>query len=121
MRSANSLRATLLAAPVLCLGLSGCVGMNPVSAVVGMAGMAAANSMGMAQSSVISPQEQGKYASMSCTELRQTTANYEEARNHGPAPKKYGGMAPAGKMAIVNNVIVTRLAYLKQLVASKGC
>ncbi|RUX23197.1 hypothetical protein EOA13_34455 [Mesorhizobium sp. M7A.F.Ca.US.011.01.1.1] len=116
-----STRYTLLAAPLLCLGLSGCVGLNPVSAVVGMAGMAAANSVGLAQSGVISPQEQAKYASMSCTELRQSMANYEEAKNHGPAPKKYGGMAPAGKMAIVNNVIATRLAYLKQLVASKGC
>ncbi|TIT03683.1 hypothetical protein [Mesorhizobium sp.] len=110
-----------LTGPLLCLGLCGCVGINPVSAVVGLGGMAAANSIGMAQSGVISPQEQAKYASMSCTDLRQLMANYEEAKNHGPAPKKYGGMAPAGKVAIVNNVIGTRLAYLRQLSASKGC
>ncbi|RUZ76483.1 hypothetical protein EN943_17075 [Mesorhizobium sp. M7A.F.Ca.US.006.01.1.1] len=116
-----SVRHTVMAAPVLCLGLSGCVGINPVSAVVGMAGMAAANSAGMAQSSVISPQEQAKYASMSCADLRQLMAGYEEARNHGASVKKYGGMAPAGKTAIVNNVIGTRLVYLRQLVASKGC
>ncbi|MBA1143947.1 hypothetical protein [Mesorhizobium neociceri] len=116
-----STRSSLLAAPLLCLGLSGCVGINPVSAVVSMAGMAASNSIGMAQSGVISPQEQAKYASMSCLDLRQLMAGYEEAKNHGPSMKKYGGMAPAGKMAIVNNVIGTRLAYLRQLAASKGC
>ncbi|QND67943.1 hypothetical protein HB777_31010 [Mesorhizobium loti] len=117
----NAARHAILAAPVLCLGLCGCVGINPVSAVVGMAGMAAANSVGMAQSATISPQEQAKYASMSCADLRQLTANYQGAQGAGPAPKKYGGMAPAGKMAIANQVISTRLAYLKQLVASKGC
>jgi hypothetical protein len=58
---------------------------------------------------------------MSCADLRQLTANYQTAQGAGPAPKKYGGMAPAGKMAIANQVIATRLAYLKQLVASKGC
>ncbi len=116
-----SLRGTVLAAPIVCFSLAGCVGVNPVSAVVGMAGMAAANSIGMAQSAVISPQEQAKYANMSCADLRQLTSNYEMAQGAGPAPKKYGGMAPAGKMAIVNQVIGTRLAYLKQLIWSKGC
>ncbi|MER8378265.1 hypothetical protein NKJ36_15615 [Mesorhizobium sp. M0142] len=116
-----SLRYAFLAAPMLCLGLSGCVGLNPISAAVGLGGMAAANSIGMAQSGVISPQEQAKYAGMSCAELRQQAAGYEEARNHGPSPKKYGGMAPPGKTAIVNNVIATRLAHLHKLIASKGC
>lgn len=101
--------------------LSGCVGINPVSAVVGMAGMAAANSIGMAQSAAISPQEQAKYASMSCPELRQLTSNYETAQFAGPAPKKYGAMAPVGKMAIAKQIITTRLALLKQLSASEGC
>ncbi|TPI52785.1 hypothetical protein FJ417_26855 [Mesorhizobium sp. B3-1-7] len=96
-------------------------GLNPLSAAIGLGTMAAADSAAASQAGVITPQEQAKYAGMSCAELLQLTANYAAAQGARPAAKKYGGMAPAGKMAIANQVISTRLTYLKQLVASKGC
>ncbi|RUU11313.1 hypothetical protein EOD23_10890 [Mesorhizobium sp. USDA-HM6] len=96
-------------------------GLNPLSAAIGLGTMAAADSAAVSQAGVITPQEQAKYAGMSCTELRQLTANYAAAQGAHPSAKKYGGMAPAGKLAIANQVISTRLTYLKQLVASKGC
>lgn len=102
------------------LGLvSGCL--NPVSATIGLGTMAASNSMGLAKASVISPAEQAKYAAMSCPDLRQLAANYENASSASPAPKKYGGMAPPGKQAIADAVIATRLDYLRTLVASRKC
>ncbi|TPI37631.1 hypothetical protein FJW07_17825 [Mesorhizobium sp. B3-1-9] len=109
----------------LAMGAVGAVagggGLNPLSAAIGLGTMAAADSAAASQAGVITPQEQAKYAGMSCAELRQLTANYAAAQGARPAAKKYGGMAPAGKMAIANQVISTRLTYLKQLVASKGC
>ncbi|TPK89858.1 hypothetical protein FJ567_30055 [Mesorhizobium sp. B2-4-16] len=101
--------------------MAGGGGLNPLSAAIGLGTMAAADSAAASQAGVITPQEQAKYAGMSCAELRQLTANYAAGQSARPAAKKYGGMAPAGKMAIANQVISTRLAYLKQLVASKGC
>lgn len=98
----------ILSAPFLGLLLSGCVGINPV-----------ANSIGMAQAGVITPQEQAKYQAMSCSQLRQMTANYETSLTASPAAKKYG--SAAGKPAIVMEVITTRLSHLKKLMASKGC
>lgn len=91
------------------LCLSGCV-VNPIS-----------NSIGMSQAGVITAPEQAKYQSMSCPELRQMAANYETGLTASPAAKKYGGAAPAGKHAIAMKVITTRLAYLKKVIASKGC
>ena len=100
----------------------GAGGVNPLSFGIHQATTAAATANGMAKSAVISPQEKAKYAAMSCPELRQMIANYEVGLTASPASKKYGaGGAPAGKMAIVKQVITTRLAYLKQLSASKGC
>jgi hypothetical protein len=96
-------------------------GVNPLSLGIHQAVSTASTANGMAKSAVIGPQEQAKYAGMSCTELRQLTANYQAGLSAAPAQKKYGGGAPAGKHAIAMQVINTRLAYLKQLSASKGC
>lgn len=90
--------------------LSGCVGGNPIS-----------NSIGLAQAGAITSQEQARYESMSCPELRQMAASYETGLTASPAAKKYGGTAPAGKHAIAMKVITTRLAYLKKVMAGKGC
>ena len=85
-------------------------GANPLSLGIDAANSAAANSIGMAKSSVIGPQEQAKYAAMSCPELRQLTANYQAGLSAAPSQKKYGAGALAGKHAIVMQVISTRRA-----------
>ena len=105
-----ALRHLLRLSALFCLGLSGCVGGNPI-----------ANSIGLAQAGVITAQEKARYQSMSCTELGQMAADYETGLTASPAAKKYGGKAPAGKQAIVTEVITTRLAYLNTVKASKGC
>jgi hypothetical protein len=100
----------MLTMPLIGFCLTGCVGGNPVS-----------HTIGLTQAGVITSQEQARYQSMSCPELRQMAANYETGLTASPAAKKYGGAAPAGKHAIAMKVITTRLAYLKQVMASKGC
>jgi hypothetical protein len=105
---------------ITCAGLlAGCVGANPLSVGISLASMAAANSAGMANAAVISPQEQAKYAGYSCGELKQLIANYETGASVVPGAGIKNNAA--AKKAMAMEVIGTRLAYLKKLSASRQC
>jgi hypothetical protein len=97
--------------------LTGGGGLNPVSAAVGVAGMAASTSIGMANAGTISPAEQAQYAALSCPELKSMVERYQTASTMPQNSSKYFGM----HQPIATETIGVRLKYLSELSLSKGC
>lgn len=110
-------------APVL-LCLASCMGVplggggpNPLSTSIALANMAASQLHGNAQAAVITPQEQAEFEQLSCSELADLLNRYQTGLTMNQAPKAQGRKGAA----IADTAITTRIRYLQNLSAGRGC
>jgi hypothetical protein len=106
----------------LFFSLASCMGMplggaNPLSASIALANVGAAQSLGKAQAAVITPQEQAKFASLSCSDLADLIGRYETGLSMNEAAKAQSKKGAA----IADTAITARIRYLENLASSRGC
>lgn len=105
-------------AGLLCASLlAGCGNLIPkVPGPVGLAWQAVTPAVGVANASVISPQEQAMFEKQSCAELASMIERYETA-SRAAAQKQLTSV----KYTPVTATITVRIDYMKKLYATRGC
>jgi hypothetical protein len=103
---------------LLCAGaLAGCSSLIPkMPSPVGLAWQAVTPAIGVANASVIGPQEQALFEKQSCAELASMIERYETASS-AAAQKQMTSVKYTPVMA----TITVRLDYMKKLYATRGC
>jgi len=113
-----------LATGLLCL-VSGCmslpmggsVGPNPLSIGLTVANHALATQVGKSQAATITPQEEARFAALSCPDLVEQLNRYETAETMAQDPT----MKAKNGNSVAQTAIATRINYLKTMTATRGC